>query len=105
MVLLTDFADSITAELMLANVERLAARHLVLFVALRDAGLDALADKRPARLDDLHRAVGAATLLRERALVIKRLQRAGALVVDVAPRQLGAALLSRYLDIKRRELI
>lgn len=104
-VLLTEFTDSITAELMLQNVERLTKKHLVLFVALRDAGLDGLVDARPSEIDDLHRAVTAHELQRDRQLVLKRLQRAGALLVDAAPEKLSVELLNRYLEIKRREMI
>jgi len=104
-VLLTEFTDTIAAELMLENVDRLSRRHLVLFVALRDAGLDELADHRPTTLADLHRAVVAQDLAREREVVLRRLRRIGAHTVDAPPSSVSVQLLNRYFDIKRRELV
>jgi len=104
-VLLTEFTDTIGAELMLENVDRLSRRHLVLFVALRDAGLDELADRRPGSLADLHRAVVAQDLARERDLVLRRLRRLGVHTIDAPPSSVSVQLLNRYLEIKRRELV
>jgi uncharacterized protein (DUF58 family) len=104
-VLFTDFVDSVTAELLLDNAGRLARRHVVLFVALRDSSLDALARTSPDSLRDLNRAVVAGDIVRERDVVLRRLARMGVLVLDVAPERLSADLINRYLDIKRRELV
>lgn len=104
-VLLTDFVDTITAELMLENVQRLARRHLVIFVTLRDPGLGALAGALPRSLTDLHQAVVADGFLREREIVIQRLKRLGVHCIDAPPAAVSMSLLNRYLDIKRRELV
>jgi uncharacterized protein (DUF58 family) len=104
-VVFTDFVDSVTAELMVENLGRLARRQLVVFVTLRDQALDAIALGRPARLADLHRAVVASGFLRERAAVLARLRRLGVLCVEASPGEISTRLLSRYLDVKRRELI
>lgn len=103
-VLFTDFLDTVTAELMIDNVTRLARRHLVLFVAVRDPSLETRALARPRSLGTLHEAVVAGDFGRERAVVLERLKRAGAHCIDVAPDQFSMALVNRYLDIKRREL-
>jgi uncharacterized protein (DUF58 family) len=104
-VLFTDFLDSITAELMIENVSRLARRHLVLFVAVSDPAVDAWTRRGPRSLADLHEAVVAGGFARERRLVLERLRRAGAMVIDSTPEHFSMALLNRYLDIKRRELL
>lgn len=104
-VVLTDFVDSVTAELMADNVERLARRHLVVFVSLRDPLLDAVAAADPRHLVALNEAVVAESFLRERELVLARLRRRGVFCIDAAPGDLGVHLINRYLDIKRRELI
>ncbi len=104
-VVFTDFTDTVTAELMLENLQRLARRQLVVFVALRDVSLDALALAPPRRLSGLYRAVTAADFVRERERVLARLRRMGIACVDAAPGQVSARLVNRYLDIKRRELI
>jgi uncharacterized protein (DUF58 family) len=103
-VLFTDFLDTVTAELMIDNVTRLARRHLVLFVAVRDPSLETRALARPRSLELLHQAVVAGDFARERQVVLERLKRAGAHCLDVAPGAFSMALVNRYLDIKRREL-
>jgi len=104
-VLLTDFVDTITAELMIENLARMSRRHLVLFVTLRDPALAEIAHERPATLDGLHRAVVAADFVREREVVLRKLARLGVQTIDVPPHRVTTDLLNRYLDVKRRERI
>lgn len=104
-VLFTDFVDSVTAELMLDNVRWLARRHLLLFVAMRDPLLDRLVAGEPASVEDLHRAVVAEDIRRERLLVLERIRRAGAQVIDAEAAAVGPELIDRYLQVKRRELL
>jgi uncharacterized protein (DUF58 family) len=104
-VVFTDFADPTSAELMIENVGRLMRTHLVLFVVFRDEELEALADAEPREPDDVSRAVIAAGLMRQREIVIGRLQRLGAQLVEAKAEDLGMSLLNAYLDAKRRELI
>lgn len=104
-VVLTDFVDAVAAELMVENLHRLAARHLVLFVTLRDPALLELAEGRPESLADLYRAVVAHDFVRERETVLLRLRRAGIRTIDAAPSQVSVDLLNQYLEAKRRELV
>jgi uncharacterized protein (DUF58 family) len=104
-VVFTDFADATSAELMIENVGRLMRTHLVLFVVFRDEELEALAEAEPKEPDDVSRAVIAAGLLRQREVVIGRLERLGARLVDARSEDLGLSLLDAYLEAKRRELI
>ncbi len=104
-VVMTDFVDAVTAELMLDNVGRLLRRHLVLFVALSDPELLALAAAPPDGTRELHRAVAAAELLREREVVLRRLRRLGALVLDARPADVSSGLVNAYLAAQRRELV
>ena len=104
-IVLTDFVDTITAELVVDNLLRLSRRHLVLFAALRDPLLDELATRAPRAGSDIHRAVVADSMLYERELVMRRLARHGIGCIDALPSELGVALCNRYLEIKRRELV
>jgi uncharacterized protein (DUF58 family) len=104
-VIFTDFTDPTSAELMLENLGRLMKRHLVLFVTIRDAELEGLALAEPVVSEDVSRAVTAAALLREREVVIGRLRRLGAHIVEAPVDGVGPAVLNAYLDIKRRELL
>ena len=104
-VVLTEFADTTAAELMIETVGRLTRDHLVLFVALRDDALEALRAEEPGSLADISRAVVAADLLAERQLVLTRLRRAGADVLEAEARQLGPALLARSIEVRERGLL
>ena len=104
-VVFTDFADPTSAELMLENVTRLLQTHLVMFVVLRDEELESLVDQPPAEPDDVSRAVIAGTMLQQREIVIGRLRRAGAQIVEAPVGRLGPDLINAYLDAKRRELL
>tara|TARA_R100001086_G_scaffold82926_1_gene40612 strand:+ start:205 stop:1422 length:1218 start_codon:yes stop_codon:yes gene_type:complete len=103
LVIFTDFADTTSAELMLENMKRLMKRHLVIFVAFQDEELEALMSSPPQTPEDVTRAVVAAELLKERDIVLSRLTRMGAQIVDTRADDLNLDLLNRYLDIKRRD--
>ncbi len=104
-ILFTDFVDTISAELMLETVKRLTDKHVVLFAAFRDEALERLIDAAPAEPEDVARAVMADTLLQEREIVFRKLRRMGVQIIESRPEDFGAQLVSRYLDIKRRELL
>ena len=104
-VVFTDFADATSAELMVENVGRLLARHLILFVVFRDEELEAIARREPVDPESVSRSVTAEALLKEREVVIARLTRMGVLIVDAPAAAMGSALLSAYIDLKRRELL
>jgi len=104
-VVFTEFADTISAELMLSAVGALLKRHLVLFVVLKDEELEGLAAAEPVEAEDVSRAVTAAALLRERRLVITRLKHLGVHVVEAPAAEAGPSLVAAYLDLKRRSLI
>lgn len=104
-IVFTDFADATSAELMVENITRLVRRHLVLFVAFRDEELEAMVRADPVTADDVSRAVIADRLLRERTVVIERLRRLGVEILETAADRLGPQLVSRYLEMKRRDLL
>ncbi|TIL38326.1 DUF58 domain-containing protein [Mesorhizobium sp.] len=104
-IIFTDFVDPISAELMLRTVGRLTERHLVLFMMIRDVELESLADMPPSSGEDIARAVVAGGLLRERQVVIGRLRLLGAHVIEADHQRLGPALVERYLQFKREDLL
>ena len=74
-------------------------------MALRDPGLDDLVGAEPDTMGALYRAVVADDFVRERDLVLRRLRRFGVFCIDAAPGDVSVALVNRYLDAKRRELV
>jgi uncharacterized protein (DUF58 family) len=104
-VLTTEFIDTVTAELMLENVARLASRHLVLFVTLQDPDLPAIIDAPPRSFAGLARSVVADELRRDRLVVFERLRRLGVQCLEAPHNAIGIELINRYLAIKQRESI
>ena len=103
-VLFTEVLDTISAELMVENVTRLARRHLVMFVSLRDPGVEARMNAAPTTQGALNQAVVASDFDRERALVLERLRQVGVHCIDTTPDRFSMAVINRYLAVKRREL-
>lgn len=104
-VLLTDYVDSVTAELMIRNVSMASDRHLLVVVAIKDPGLAAIANQAPVDEQSLAEAVVAHEIQRDRFVVVDRLRRMGAKVIDAEPQHITASLVSTYLDIRQRELV
>jgi uncharacterized protein (DUF58 family) len=104
-IIFSDFVDTISAELMLENVRRLTERHLVLFATFEDEALSSMADAPPETTEDVTRSVIAGTLLAERDVVLRRLQRMGVQIIETRPEHFGGALISRYLQIKKRDML
>jgi uncharacterized protein (DUF58 family) len=99
-IVFTDFADTVGAELMIENVRQLLARHVVLFVAFRDEELETMRRAEPKEPADVSRAVLADTMLREREAVIMQLRRLGVDVIDAPVERIGMRLVETYLAVK-----
>lgn len=101
-VVFTEFADANSAELMLRAAERMVAKHLLLFVVTADCELESIAARQPVRAEDMTGATIAAELLRDRRVVLARLRRMGALVVEAPAEGITAGLLATYIRVKRQ---
>lgn len=104
-VLFTEFVDTVTAELMIDNLRRLAKRHLILFVSLGDIDLRARLDAVPDQMKDVGAAVVAHGLAQERDRVYERLRRMGVQCLETHDASLAVDLVNQYLDIKNREMV
>jgi uncharacterized protein (DUF58 family) len=104
-ILFTDFVDTITAELLIESMQRVANRHVVVFVTQRGSILQRAVDAAPREFADVAKAVIAHEFLRDRSIVFERLERLGIHCLDVPSRGLSVALINRYLLIKQRGLI
>jgi uncharacterized protein (DUF58 family) len=104
-VLFTEFTDLTSADFMVRAARRMVETHLLLVVVLRDEELEAIADAPPHRPDDITRAVTAAALIRDRRLVLTRLQHLGVHVIESEYDRVGERLVAGYIDLKRRNLL
>ncbi len=101
-VLFTDVIDRFASDALVANVVTLRPRHLPLAVTLRNPELDAAAMQRPATPRDAFRKAAAEELLHAREEALGHMRRAGVLVIDVTPERAAQAVVTKYLDLKRR---
>lgn len=104
-VLFTQVLDDTVARTLVRQTRVVMDRHLPLIVLFRDTDLDHLLAGRPGDEQDLYVRGAAAEMLRWRSGIMLDLKRAGALVLDVAPRELTARLVNSYLSIKARHLL
>jgi len=104
-VLLTTVVDEVNADLAARVGHALAHRHLPLVVWLRDPEVDDFVSAPPSDATAAYRRGAAAELTAWRERSLMGLRRRGALVVDARPEDLSMDLLSRYLEIKARQLL
>ncbi|MDR1966329.1 MAG: DUF58 domain-containing protein [Synergistaceae bacterium] len=104
-VLFTEFADPIQAELLIESLGWMARRHAVIFVTMRDAMLASLQNAPPENFRAIASAVVSGDFLRERRIVLERVSRLGIHCLDVPAGAVPPALLNRYMMIKRRGLL
>jgi uncharacterized protein (DUF58 family) len=108
-VFFTDVIDARVARALVALVSRSAQRHAVVVVAIQnDALLEAARPRATVGGNvalELYRSAAAEELVREREQALTRMRRAGVSVLDVAPNQMTAAVINRYLEIKGRGVL
>lgn len=100
-VVFSDFTDPTSAQLMIESIGRLVSRHVVVFVTMADEELESFSAAEPEDMETLSMAVSADLLLRQRALVTRRLRQIGVDVVEAPWDRIGTRLLDAYLAIKR----
>jgi uncharacterized protein (DUF58 family) len=108
-VLFTQLADDVAAGTVLRLMRSLLPRHLPLCVLFRYVEVDELAEPRaPDRHKtaiDLYVQSAAAEFNLWRDKLVRELSRGGMLVLHVPPKKLTPSLISRYLEIKARQLL
>jgi uncharacterized protein (DUF58 family) len=104
-ILVTELTDSISADFLLRALRRMVRTHLLLVVVLRDQELESIVEREPQTPDDVTRAITAATLLKERRVVISGIQHLGVHVIESEYDRVSERLAQGYLDLKRRNLL
>lgn len=99
-VLVTNLRDEDDEDLLCA-VKRLSQRHQVLVVSLREDALDRLRHEPVQTLLEALAYCGAVDYLNARAELHERLRAYGIPLMDARPSELGAGLVTHYLNWKR----
>ena len=87
--------------MLLAHTARFARRHISLCVTMRNLEVQRLAALDPTRADDCYVKAVALESDQRRRKALEHMRRDGVDVLDVEPRGLTPAVLTRYLTLKR----
>lgn len=109
-ILFTQVVDEVASAEVVRIMRAMLPRHLPMLVLLRDVDVDALVLGKTAETAAIvgtspYIRGAAAELLSFRDKLVRSLERQGVLVLDVAPGELTASLINRYLEIKARHLL
>ena len=104
-VWLTDFSETPATPDVIAYASHLAKRHLVLFAAMAQPDLRALASALPRTEHGMFRHAAALEIVERREALLANLRRAGVLAIELEPGAVTSAVVNQYLEIKDRGLI
>lgn len=104
-ILLTDLIDDRASQVLIHQFTKLYPRHLPLCVTLRDESLEQVAWSVPESPQEMLEMGVAQGLVEERMKALRFLQLNGVLTLDTLPKDLTAASINKYLDIKAKSLI
>ncbi|HVN92246.1 MAG TPA: DUF58 domain-containing protein [Terracidiphilus sp.] len=102
---ITDLAETAMRPEVVDGAMQLLHRHVLLFVAMAQPDVTAIANARPKNVEEMFRASAAQELTARRELLLARLRDQGALTLDLDPAQLTAAVLNQYLKVKERAMV
>ncbi len=101
-VIFTDLVTLEAARPLIANLSRLAKRHLPLCVTISDPNITRFAGQPVRSSDDVYQRAMAEMLLDERKVMLDTLNRSGVLTLDVPADKLTVSVINAYLELKGR---
>jgi uncharacterized protein (DUF58 family) len=102
---ITDLAETAMRPEVIDGAMQLLHRHVLLFVAMAQPDVAAIANGRPRNVAQMYRAAAAQELTTRRELLLARLREQGALTLDLDPEHLTTAVLNQYLKVKERAMV
>jgi uncharacterized protein (DUF58 family) len=102
---ITDLAETAMRPEVIDGAMQLLHRHVLLFVAMAQPDVEAIANARPKNVQQMFRASAAQELTSRRELLLARLREQGALTLDLDPAHLTSAVLNQYLKVKERAMV
>ncbi len=99
-IVFTDLVTLDAAQPLIANMSRLAQRHLPLCVTISDPNITNLARQPVQSSDEVYQRAVAEMLLDERQVVLDTLNRHGVLTLDVPADKLTISVINTYLELK-----
>ncbi len=84
---------------------QMTRRHLVVFSAMNQPDLSALAEAIPQTPEEMYRHTAALEIVQRRDLLLRGLRQRGVFAFELTPGLLASSLVNQYLDIKERNLL
>jgi len=104
-VWITDFAETPTTPEVIEYAMQMTQRHLVVFSAMNQPDLTALAEATPQTPEEMYRHAAALEIAHRRDLLLRGLRQRGVFAFELVPGLLASSLVNQYLDIKERNLL
>ena len=104
-VWVTDFSETPTTPDVIEQAMQIARRHLVIFTAISQPDLAALAEATPETPEEMFRHAAALEIAQRRDLLLRGLRQRGIFAFELMPGLLASSLVNQYLDIKERNLL
>lgn len=104
-VWITDFAETPTTPEVIEYAMQLTRRHLVVFSAVNQPDLTALAETLPKTREEMYRHAAALEIIHRRDLLLRGLRQKGVFAFELTPGLLASSLVNQYLEIKERNLL
>lgn len=101
----TDLAETAMRPEVIDGAVQLLRRHVLLFVAMAQPEVDAIARSRPKNVEQMFRSAAAQEMTGRRELLLARLHEQGALTLDLNPESLTPSVLNQYLMVKERAMV
>ncbi|MCL1927593.1 MAG: DUF58 domain-containing protein [Treponema sp.] len=86
-------------------LRRIQRRHLLLLVSLKEMEAEKIAKRKPAGTEEALETAAAFSYLSARRRLYKTWEHLGLLTLECNSRELGPALINRYLEVKRSGLL
>ncbi|HUX28981.1 MAG TPA: DUF58 domain-containing protein [Terracidiphilus sp.] len=102
---ITDLAETAMRPEVIEGALQLLHRHVLLFVAMAQPEVEAIARTRPQNVEQMFRAAAAQEMAGHRELLLARLHEQGALTLDLNPEALTSSVLNQYLRVKERAMV
>jgi uncharacterized protein (DUF58 family) len=104
-VWITDFAETPTTPEVIEYAMQMTKRHLVVFTAMNQPDLTALAENTPQTVEEMYRHAAALEIANRRELLMRGLRQRGVFAFELVPGLLAGSMVNQYLEIKERNLL
>jgi uncharacterized protein (DUF58 family) len=104
-VWITDFSETPTTPEVIEYAMQMTRRHLVVFTAMNQPDLTALAHAIPKDTSEMFRHAAALEIVNRRDLLLRGLRQHGVFAFELMPGLLAGSIVNQYLDIKERNLL